>query len=94
MTEAELETATRQYAAGLLARGFWVSPELDWRLWRVHVDGAAAILGCSTRSLQNARSNPSSLYYDLPYIPSRSGVQYLIAECVRLETHLRLNTAA
>jgi hypothetical protein len=94
MTDANLESLTKQYAAGLQARRYWVSPELDWRLWRVHVDGAAAILGVSAKTLTNGRSDPASLYYALPYIRSRSGVQYLIVECVMHEHRLRFDEAA
>jgi hypothetical protein len=90
----DLEERVRQYATGLQARGFWVSPEADWKLWRVHVDGAAAILGCKTKTLQNARSDPSNLHFRLRYIPSRSGVQYLISDVVIHEAKLRLDDAA
>jgi hypothetical protein len=94
MNDANLESLTKQYAAGLQARGLWVSPEADWRQWRVHVDGAAAILGCKVKTLANARSDPSSLHYQLPYIRSRSGVQYLIADVAIHESSLRLDEAA
>jgi hypothetical protein len=94
MNDANLESLTKQYAAGLQARGLWVSPEADWRQWRVHVDGAAAILGVAPKTLSNARSDPSSLYYALPYVRARSGVQYLISECVLHESRLRLDEVA
>jgi hypothetical protein len=94
MIDANLESLTKQYAAGLQIRGFWVSPESDWKLWRVRVDGAAAILGVAPKTLANARSDPSSLYFRLPYIRARNGAQYLILECVLHESRLRLDEVA
>jgi hypothetical protein len=90
----DLEELVRQYAAGLQIRGHWVSPEADWRQWRIHVDGAAAILGVAPKTLANARSDPSSLYFRLPYIRARNGAQYLILECVLHESRLRLDEVA
>jgi hypothetical protein len=94
VSDAELEAAVKELAAGLLCRGFWVSPESDWRKWRVHTDGAAAILGVKAKTLANGRSDPSSPWYELPYEPHRSGVMYVIATAVKFDRTGRLDAAA
>jgi hypothetical protein len=70
-----------------------VSPELDWRLWRVHVDGAAAILGVSAKTLNNGRSDPNSPHFRLKY-QTNARVSYRIVDVVEHDSHLANLTAA
>jgi hypothetical protein len=93
MNDANLESLTKQYAAGLQASGHWVSPELDWQLWRVHVDGAALILGVSAKTLNNGRSDPNSPHFRLNY-QAGARVSYRIVDVVAHDSHLANLTAA
>lgn len=86
--DGSLEFQVKQFAIGLGKRGFWVSPENDWHLWRVHADGAAEVLGLSVKTLANARADEHSPHYRLQYQRCRNGVTYRIADIVRHQLYV------